>query len=104
MKAVFSAAAAQAPLRVTVHCAGRGAPLRILDKNGEPGSLQTYTGVTQTNLIGSSPTMRLSSPAMACNPLPTAARGAIILPASIPTTDGQQIVRPACRECGRQYV
>src|SRR3546814_6460415 len=53
MKAVFSAAAAQAPLRVTVHCAGRGAPLRIIDKNGEPGSLQTYAGVIQTNLNGS---------------------------------------------------
>src|SRR3546814_16640442 len=53
MKAVFSAAAAQAPLRVTVHCAGRGAPLRILDKNGEHGSLQTSAGVITTNLIGS---------------------------------------------------
>src|SRR3546814_19266071 len=38
MKTVFSAAAAQAPLRVTVHCAGPGAPLRILDKNGETGA------------------------------------------------------------------
>src|SRR3546814_18335777 len=37
MKAVFSAAAAQAPLRVTVPCAGRGAPLRLLPKNGQPG-------------------------------------------------------------------
>src|SRR3546814_20673376 len=52
MKTVFSAAAAQAPLRVTVHCAGRGAPLRILDKTAETGSLQPYPGVINTTLLG----------------------------------------------------
>ncbi|HEY9544763.1 MAG TPA: SDR family NAD(P)-dependent oxidoreductase [Solimonas sp.] len=89
MKAVFSAAAAQAPLRVTVHCAGRGAPLRILDKNGEPGSLQTYAGVIQTNLIGSFNTLRLAAHAMAGNPLVDGERGVIIMTASIAAYEGQ---------------
>jgi NAD(P)-dependent dehydrogenase (short-subunit alcohol dehydrogenase family) len=89
MREVFATASARAPLRVTVHCAGRGAPLRILDKNGEPGSLQTYAGVIQTNLIGSFNSLRLAAHAMANNEIVGGERGVIIMTASIAAYEGQ---------------
>lgn len=89
MRAVFAAASAMAPLRATVHCAGRGAPLRILDKNGEAGSLQTYAGVIHTNLIGSFNTLRLAAEAMARNEPLGEERGVIVLTASIAAYEGQ---------------
>ena len=34
---VFDRAEVHGDLRAVVHCAGRGGPLRVVDKNGEPG-------------------------------------------------------------------
>src|SRR3546814_2766907 len=54
-----------------------------------PGSLQTYAGVIQTNLIGSFNTLRLAAHAMAGNPLVDGERGVIIMTASIAAYEGQ---------------
>jgi NAD(P)-dependent dehydrogenase (short-subunit alcohol dehydrogenase family) len=89
MKEVFAAAAASGPVRITVHCAGRGAPLRILDKNGAPGALSTFVGVVQTNLIGSFNVLRLSAQAMAPNELVAGERGVIVMTASVAAFEGQ---------------
>lgn len=89
MRAVFAAANTRAPLRAVVHCAGRGAPMRVLEKNGEPGSLDTYAAVIQTNLIGSFNVLRLAAHAMAGNEPVQGERGVIVMTASIAAFEGQ---------------
>lgn len=77
------------PLRATVHCAGRGHTMRILDRDGNPGSLEAYEGVIKTNLIGSFNVLRLSAAAMAKNDPVDDERGAIIMTASVAAFEGQ---------------
>src|SRR5690606_4610621 len=52
-------------LRVLVHCAGRGGPVRILDKEGKPGSLAAYENIIRINLVGTFNTLRLVAERMA---------------------------------------
>lgn len=89
MKAAFAAAAETGSLRATVHCAGRGGPVRVLDKNGAPGSLETFEGIVRLNLIGSFNVLRLAAEQMAKTELVDGERGAIVLTASIAAYEGQ---------------
>ncbi len=89
MRAVFTQAADIGPLRATVHCAGRGGPLRVLDKEGRPGSLETYEEIIQTNLIGSFNVLRLAAETMAATEPVAGERGVIVLTASIAAFEGQ---------------
>jgi len=41
MNAVYDAAEAIAPLRALIHCAGLGGPVRVVEKDGSPGSLES---------------------------------------------------------------
>src|ERR1044072_4796448 len=41
MEAVYDAAVESGPLRVLVHCAGRGGAVRLVSRDGSPGSLET---------------------------------------------------------------
>ena len=50
MAAACDAAAALGDFRVLVHCAGRGGPVRLIDKEGNPGSLATYENIVRINL------------------------------------------------------
>jgi NAD(P)-dependent dehydrogenase (short-subunit alcohol dehydrogenase family) len=59
MLEVLDAAEAVATLRAVVHCAGRGGPLRVVDKHGLPGSLEQYEAIVRVNLIGSFNVLRL---------------------------------------------
>jgi NAD(P)-dependent dehydrogenase (short-subunit alcohol dehydrogenase family) len=77
------------PLRATVQCAGRGHTMRILDREGNPGSLDAFEGVIKTNLIGSFNVLRLSAAAMAKNDPVDDERGAIIMTASVAAYEGQ---------------
>ncbi|MCD0504940.1 SDR family NAD(P)-dependent oxidoreductase [Bordetella petrii] len=78
------------PLRVLVHCAGRGGPVRLVDKEGNPGSLDTYTDIVRVNLIGTFNTLRLVAARMARNtPTPEGERGACVLTASVAAYEGQ---------------
>ena len=53
--------AAHGALRAVVHCAGRGGDrVRILDKDGNPGSLETFAEVVRVNLVGTYNILRLA--------------------------------------------
>jgi NAD(P)-dependent dehydrogenase (short-subunit alcohol dehydrogenase family) len=83
-------AAAVAPLRVVVHCAGRGGDrTRIIDKRRAPGDLATFAEVVRVNLIGTYNVLRLAAAQMAANELVDGDRGAIVLTASVAAFDGQ---------------
>lgn len=89
MQAVFDQARQIGSVRATVHCAGRGGPVRVLDKEGKPGSLATYEEIVQTNLIGSFNVLRLAAAAIAQSEPMEGERGVIVLTASIAAFEGQ---------------
>lgn len=89
MKAVFDKAASLGKFRATVHCAGRGGPVRVLDREGNPGSLETYTTIVTTNLIGSFNVLRLSAAAMKDEDVENGERGVVIMTASVAAYEGQ---------------
>ncbi len=89
MLRVISVAQEWAPLRATVHCAGRGGPVRVVDKNGEPGSLEQYESVVRVNLIGSFNVLRLAAAAMAKGEEIEQERGVIVLTSSVAAWEGQ---------------
>jgi NAD(P)-dependent dehydrogenase (short-subunit alcohol dehydrogenase family) len=82
--------AAHGPLRVVVHCAGRGGDrVRILDKEGNPGSLETFAEVIRVNLVGTYNVLRLGAARIARSEPVNGERGAIVLTASVAAFDGQ---------------
>jgi NAD(P)-dependent dehydrogenase (short-subunit alcohol dehydrogenase family) len=87
--AAIAAVESMGPLRATVHCAGRGHTLRVLDRDGIPGSLEAYEGVIRTNLIGSFNVLRLSAASMARNQVKDGDRGIVIMTASVAAYEGQ---------------
>lgn len=89
IEAAVAVAGEAAPLRATVHCAGRSHTLRVLDKEGNPCPLDLYEGVIRTNLIGSFNVLRLSAAAMAHNEPKDGDRGVVIMTASIAAYEGQ---------------
>lgn len=89
MRAVFAQARQAGALRAVVHCAGRGGPVRVLDRDGKPGSLATYEEIVQTNLIGSFNVLRLAAEAIAQNEPADGERGVIVLTASVAAYEGQ---------------
>lgn len=91
VQSAVDAAAAIAPLRWVVHCAGRGAPIRLVEKDGSPGSLEKFTEVTQLNVMGTFNVLRLTAAQMARNQPhgDSGQRGAIVLTASVAAYEGQ---------------
>ena len=89
MAAAVASAESMGPVRVLVHCAGRGGALRILEKDGTPGSLAHYSEVIRVNLTGSFTALRLAAAAMARAPEVDGERGVCILTASIAGIEGQ---------------
>lgn len=77
------------PLRAVVHCAGRGHAMRVLRKDGSPGSLEDYASIIQLNLIGSFNVLRLAASRMAAAEPVDGERGAIVLTASVAAWEGQ---------------
>ena len=82
--------AAHGGLRAAVHCAGRGGDrARILDKDGQPGPLDSFADVVRINLVGTYNVLRLAAARIArCEPA-DGERGAIVLTASVAAFDGQ---------------
>jgi NAD(P)-dependent dehydrogenase (short-subunit alcohol dehydrogenase family) len=77
------------PLRAVLHCAGRGGALRVVDKDGNPGSLEHYRDVIEVNLIGSFNVLRLAAARMAaCEPV-DGERGVCVMTASVAAFEGQ---------------
>jgi NAD(P)-dependent dehydrogenase (short-subunit alcohol dehydrogenase family) len=89
MEAVYDAAVEHGPLRALVHCAGRGGAVRLVDRDGSPGSLETYTQVVTINLIGTFNVLRLAAARMAGNEPLDGDRGVCVLTASVAAFEGQ---------------
>ncbi|NLY27805.1 MAG: SDR family NAD(P)-dependent oxidoreductase [Alcaligenaceae bacterium] len=89
MNAVFDAAVNLAPLRALVHCAGYGAAVRLVEKDGQPGSLEKFQEIVNVNLVGTYNTLRLAAARMAQNEPIDGERGACVLTASVAAYEGQ---------------
>jgi NAD(P)-dependent dehydrogenase (short-subunit alcohol dehydrogenase family) len=89
VRAAVDHAASLAPLRVLVHCAGRGGSVRVVDRAGAAGSLETYASIVNTNLIGTFNVLRLVAETMALNEPTAEGRGVCVLTASVAAFEGQ---------------
>jgi NAD(P)-dependent dehydrogenase (short-subunit alcohol dehydrogenase family) len=89
VQAAVDAAEQIGPLRILVHCAGRGGALRLVDREGNPGSLDLYTEVVTINLIGTFNVLRLAAASMVKNEPVDGDRGVAILTASVAAFEGQ---------------
>jgi NAD(P)-dependent dehydrogenase (short-subunit alcohol dehydrogenase family) len=89
VSAAVAAAEELGPLRALVHCAGIGNPVRLVDRHGNPGSLEEYTRVVTVNLVGTFNVLRLAAASMAKNEEIDGERGVCVLTASIAAFEGQ---------------
>ena len=89
MNAALDAAEQLGTMRAVIHCAGRGLTVRVVEKDGSPGSLADYTTIINLNLIGSFNVLRLAAARMAKNELADEERGVVIMTASIAAWEGQ---------------
>lgn len=89
MTAVFDAAQSLGTLRALVHCAGIGGPVRLVERDGSPGSLEKYESIVRVNLVGTFNTLRLAAARMAKNEAIDGERGACVLTASVAAYEGQ---------------
>lgn len=89
MGRVFDAAQQLGSLRALVHCAGGGGAVRLVERDGEPGSLEKFEAVVRLNLVGSFNTLRLAAARMAKNEPIDGERGACVLTASVAAFEGQ---------------
>lgn len=89
VQAALDAAADSGPLRAVVHCAGIGDIIRVVEKDGSPGSLERYERVIRVNLIGSYNVLRLAAAKMAGNEPLDGDRGVVIMTASVAAFEGQ---------------
>ncbi|MGH3449797.1 MAG: SDR family NAD(P)-dependent oxidoreductase [Haloechinothrix sp.] len=87
--AALDVADARGGLRGLIHCAGAGRRLRLLDSDGNPGSLEDFEYVVKLNLVGSFNALRLGAARMARHEEVDAERGAIVLTASVAAYEGQ---------------
>jgi NAD(P)-dependent dehydrogenase (short-subunit alcohol dehydrogenase family) len=89
MNTAFDAAQDLGTLRALVHCAGRGGAVRLVERDGSAGSLETFEAVIRTNLVGTFNTLRLAAARMARNEPEDGDRGVCVLTASIAAYEGQ---------------
>lgn len=89
MNAVFDAAQSMGDLRAVIHCAGRGGPIRVVDREGNPGSLEIFESVVRLNLVGSFNVLRLGAARMAKVDPVDGERGVVVLTASVAAFEGQ---------------
>ncbi|GGZ17258.1 SDR family NAD(P)-dependent oxidoreductase [Novosphingobium colocasiae] len=89
MAAVFNAAEQIAPLRVVVNCAGRGGTVRVVEKTGDPGSLELFEEIVRVNLIGTFNVLSQGAARMARNEPVDGERGVVVLTSSVAAFEGQ---------------
>jgi NAD(P)-dependent dehydrogenase (short-subunit alcohol dehydrogenase family) len=87
--AALDAAAKDGDLRAVVHCAGRGGALRVLDKEGNPSSLDAFGAVVQTNLIGTFNVLSRAAARIAATEPIDGERGVVVMTASVAAFEGQ---------------
>lgn len=77
-------------LHIALNCAGLLLPERVLDKEGNPASLDRFAKVIQVNLVGTFNICRLAAAAMMRNePNENGERGVLINTASVAAYEGQ---------------
>jgi NAD(P)-dependent dehydrogenase (short-subunit alcohol dehydrogenase family) len=76
-------------LRILVHTAGTGGPLRIVDREGNPGSLETFERLIRINLVGTFNVLRHAAASMARLEPVEGERGVCVLTSSIAAYEGQ---------------
>lgn len=76
-------------LRIAVNCAGIGWAARVIDREGEPASLDPFETVVRVNLIGTFNVARLAASRIAKAEPIDSERGVIVNTASIAAFDGQ---------------
>jgi NAD(P)-dependent dehydrogenase (short-subunit alcohol dehydrogenase family) len=89
MAAAFDAAEELGVMRAVINCAGRGGTVRVVDKHGEPGSLDLFEQIVRINLIGTFNVLRLGAARMARNELIDGERGVVIMTSSVAAFEGQ---------------
>jgi NAD(P)-dependent dehydrogenase (short-subunit alcohol dehydrogenase family) len=89
LDAACATAAERAPLRALIHCAGRGGAVRVVERDGSPGSLEKYVDIVTVNLIGTFNALRLAAARMARNEPVGGDCGVCILTASVAAWEGQ---------------
>jgi len=89
LNAAFDDAAQDGALRAVVHCAARGGPMRILDKEDNPNSLELFAEVVRVNVVGTFNVIRLGAARMAKAAPINGERGAFVLTASVAAFEGQ---------------
>ncbi len=89
MIAACDAAEAMGPLRVLINCAGRGGALRLVERDGSPGSLELFETIVRINLVGTFNALRLAASRMAKNDLVDGERGVCVLTSSVAAYEGQ---------------
>ena len=87
--AACDAAGAMAPLRVLIHCAGIGGPVRVVEKDGTPGSMEKFESIIGINLLGSFNALRVAAAKMAAGEPVDGERGVCVLTASVAAYEGQ---------------
>ncbi|MBU8546608.1 MULTISPECIES: SDR family NAD(P)-dependent oxidoreductase [Roseomonadaceae] len=89
LAAAVEAAAALAPLRLAVACAGIAPAGRVAGRQG-PHDLALFERVIRVNLVGTFNLLRLAAARMTTNdPLPNGERGLVVATASIAAYEGQ---------------
>ncbi|MPY56496.1 SDR family NAD(P)-dependent oxidoreductase [Streptomyces spongiae] len=89
VEAALDLAEETGPLRILVHCAGRGGAMRVVERDGSPGSLELYESVVRTNLTGTFNMLRLAAARMARAEPVDGERGVCVLTASVAAWEGQ---------------
>jgi NAD(P)-dependent dehydrogenase (short-subunit alcohol dehydrogenase family) len=87
--AALDAAEQGGPLGALVHCAGGGGAVRLVEKDGSPGSLERFVSVITLNLVGTFNVLRLAAARMARNEPLDGDRGVCVLTASVAAFEGQ---------------
>lgn len=77
------------PLRVVVHCAGRGGTVRVLDRDDNPGDADVFKSVLSVNVMGTFNVLRFAAAQMAGNEPADGDRGVFVLTASVAAWEGQ---------------
>lgn len=89
VEAALDVAEGMGPIRALVHCAGRGASMRVLDREGNPGSLETFQSLVDVNLVGTFNVLRLTAARMSAQEPHGEERGVCVLTASVAAWEGQ---------------
>ncbi|HEY6592650.1 MAG TPA: SDR family NAD(P)-dependent oxidoreductase [Asanoa sp.] len=89
VSAALDVASGLGALRAVVHCAGRGGTVRLVERDGSPGSLEAYEAIVRLNLVGTFNVLRLAAARMAALEPVGGERGVCVLTASVAAWEGQ---------------